>query len=250
MLPSSDVASLIDNSSHAGSNLTLLSSSNSLVAGLMYASVNVNHANNDISASFSKLNNENIAQMINQAHLLNLNEEVNKVTAAAAMIGKSASNTVDAMGSSLSQNVTSAPAPGNNNPHFFKNNKFNFNATAAINNNNNYHFNNVGHSNNANFNKQRNMQFKNIRPPLNPNLMMMNHGGNYQQMAPISASSAAYLPFGAANFNHSNSFFMQSNTPAPIQTPPSYFYNTNSFNNKQTYLNYKSYLQAKKAEVI
>ena len=247
-----NVSPLIEAASNQAS-LNLFSSNSVVMGGsLLDAAVNNNNNNNnnsvnDLSASFSKLNTENIAQMINQAQLLNLNGDANKMMATAP------SPTII---HPLNSNATK---PMSNN--FTRHNKFNNNLSMNINQKN---------YNNSTSNRNH-MSFKHVRPPLNqqshPSLMSMNF--NFQQNMPSNPmslnanvnnhhhSSPSYMPFGnvaAASFNHPpNSFFMhQNNAPSPpIQTHPSYFYNTNSFNNnKQSYMNYKSYLQAKKAEVL
>ena len=135
--------------------------SNSLGASLMDDASSVGGSNhNEMAASFSKLNNENIAQMINQAQLLNLNEEVSK---AAAIMAQSSSGTINNM-SAFSQANTASNA----NQNTFRQNKINFN---------NFH-NNTAHSHTHNdsnsfIHKQRNLPFKNLRPQMHPNQNMM-----------------------------------------------------------------------------
>ena len=79
-----------------------------------------------------------------------------------------------------------------------------------------------------------------------------------QSIMQAASTAPSFLPFGYA----APSYYLQAQTqqtrlqlaqPAgqmsAAPTPPPFFYSNNNFN-KQNYLNYKSYLQAKKAEVI
>jgi hypothetical protein len=269
MHPSNQVGSTLDEASSNQASLNLFSSNSVIGVSLLDGTINNNgngnsnstNSVNDLSTSFSKLNTENIAQMINQAQLLNLNGDVSKSVASSttSIIGHPPINinnnsnnhnniTMNVM-SAQTKNIAKTPMPNN----FFRPNKFN---------NNNYNI-NYNNSHNNNNNSRSQMPYKNVRPPLNQShqsLMAMNF--NYQHIPSMSLNPNGnhtnqpnvYMPFGnnTAPFNHPNSFFMQQTNAAsqPIQTHPSYFYNTNSFNNnKQSYMNYKSYLQAKKAEV-
>jgi hypothetical protein len=71
--------------------------------------------------------------------------------------------------------------------------------------------------------------------------------------AQLQQPNSSFLPFGFT----SPSYYMQPQpqtkrlqmTQQMPQVPPPFFYSTNNFSNRKNYLNYKSYLQAKKAEV-
>ena len=224
----------------------------------------------DISSSFSKLNNENIAQMINQAQLLDFgHEQVAKAVASSV----ASSNTTTTTNTKATTAVLSTQ-PKLTNQNLFKHN----NSHAKFNNRHNYNnnfstslnmpFNSSNSQNHTqNFNKNKNFHFKNAnRFPNSNNMMNRNGGGNY--IAPLMTAVPQpphYMPFGFGqppsyflggnsgprhhHRQHANSHYNQQ-SPS-MRTPPPYFYNTNAFNNsKYTYQNYRSYLQAKKAEVI
>ena len=115
-----NVSPLIEAASNQAS-LNLFSSNSVVMGGsLLDAAVNNNNNSvNDLSASFSKLNTENIAQMINQAQLLNLNGDANKMMATAP------SPTI------LHPLNSNATKPMSNN--FTRHNKFNNNLSMNIN---------------------------------------------------------------------------------------------------------------------
>jgi dsRNA-specific ribonuclease len=247
------IPSTSSSSSAAANSLNLFSSIGAI--GLLDStsssnpSVGVNQTSNDISSSFSQLNNENIAQMINQAQLLHLNEDVSNVAIAAAVIN---------MQSALSSQIINPMSNNNNNNKQNKLNNYNGNF-------NNDNFNN----NNKQQRSQNQFQFKNVKPTpqmnLNQNFLMNNtNPANYPPPPPPLLIQQQQQMFAGGNFNlqHNLPYCLQNNiTPPPMHqhqhqhhptqsAPPplSYLYNTNSFNNKTNYLNYRSYIQAKRAE--
>ena len=270
MIQNNEIVSPLIDTSSSQASLNLFSSNSVIGASLLdAASNNGNNGGNDLSSSFSKLNTENIAQMINQAQLLNLNGDASKLvvapSTATSIIGHPINNNNNnAINISSAQSLTTTNATKSMSNNFPRQNKFNSNYNMNYGNNQSFkNFNNISNNNNNNNNNRNHMPFKNIRPPLNQahqSLMSMNFNFPHTMTPPMALnpnvnhtnSPNVYMPFGNANvgstFNHPNSFFMhQGNAPSPpIQTPPSYFYNTNSFNNNK---HYKSYLQAKKAEV-